>query len=200
MAIPQVYEVGAEAGVASYDYTDIASGVGYSKFYLMVSDDDSGRQYSLQPSTFYSFLVETKKTNNSVTLTFDSSPFNLPRTIRGTAYLNIGIQMEAPAGDITATFQKWDGSNATNIATPVVDSGRNTADAIVFCFEMPCTQTIITKGEQLRLVLTLDTAGTSGEYIAVGHDPLNRDGATLKPASEDTITSSNINVPFRIDL
>ena len=64
---------------------------------------------------------------------------------------------------------------------------------------MPCTETIIKKGEQLRLEIIVYVTGAA-EWIEWGHDPKNRDGTILTPSSEDTITSSRINVPFKIDL
>ena len=47
MAIPVKYRKFKETAIASYDFIDIASGIGFKKFYAVGTNSSSGKQYSL---------------------------------------------------------------------------------------------------------------------------------------------------------
>ena len=182
----------APGAIASFSFEEIASGEKFVTFYpFLTNDNASGVEASLTttPSTTYTMQVET--TSSGITRNFDSPPFNFARTAKGTAFANIGVQGDGAT--FTVQLQKWNGSSATNItAAHAVGAG---APAKIVSFKMPVTtETLIPVGEQLRFVVAISvTTGT------IGHSPNNRDGTILTPSSEDTITSTRINVPFRID-
>jgi len=188
--VPLVYRGGGENIISSYDFKDIASGIGYEVFYLMVANHGTdGVKYILTPnSAFYSYTPETVTTSGTA-YTFDSSTFNLPRVVKGTAVVNIGLDVTASGGDDTVAAQlwKWDGTTATAITAQVTAPVINTS--IMISFAIPCTETMIKQGEALRLIITM--AVNDGD-ITWGHDPAGR-------TSDTAFSSSRINVPFKVD-
>lgn len=201
MGVPRTYRKSQERIIASFNYNDIASGAGFVSFYPTITKDNSGTQYLLTNDTsIYSTVIETTRiTDGTTTLNFDTSPFNLPRTISGTAIANIGVEVSnTNSGEgYSIQIQRWDGSSATNISSEITTI--NSADAgvgTVASNQIPCTQTLIKKGEQLRIVLKVIviSPGTS----TIGHDPRNRDGTILTPTTDNSITSSVIKIPFKI--
>tara|TARA_R100001530_G_C4315863_1_gene154350 strand:- start:1046 stop:1663 length:618 start_codon:yes stop_codon:yes gene_type:complete len=186
--------------LASYSSEEIASGLLFVTNYLTVTKDNAGTQYTLTTdSGVYSSIIETTRTTDgTTTLTFDSAPFNLTRTIKGTALANIGNQANSVLSgeEYTIQIQKWDGSSATNISS-VITTERDATAATVSANQIPCTETVIAEGEQLRIVIGVVVVQAGVQKMTVGHDPRNRDGIILQPSSEDTITSSFIKIPFK---
>jgi len=185
--------------IATFSYENIESGVGYNTYYCLVTEDASVK-YSLQPNTLVYSTDDKRETTQTgvgtTTLTFDTSVFNITRTVRGTAYMSLGGQHTVAAGDFKAQLFKWDGSSATAISSEIVISFTAGVVTSIFSFEMPCTETILQEGDQLRLVLKMVVG--SGTGMSIGHDPKNLDGTVITPSTTDTITSTRINIPFKI--
>ena len=201
---PQLLKFSTAApNIASYDYNSIASGINYTTFYPLVTKD-AATQYSLQDNTkSYSSIRDTKQDAvGTTTLTFDSSGFNIQRTVRGTAFMSVGVEysLGAMANTLSVQLFKYDGSTATAISTAsVLTIGAETTQTI-YSFEMPCTETLIAEKEQLRVVIILTIpAGGGGCWLSVGHDPANFDGENVTPSTADTITSTRINIPFKLE-
>jgi len=192
----------AAQSIASFDFDSLATGINYKTFYTLITQDVA-TQYSLQDNTInYSYIRDTTQSGNGTkTLTFDSSGFNIPRTVKGTAFISIGTERNTGAGDntFTARLYKYDGSSATPISSTSTLTFGAVTDQKVISFEMPCTETLIAEGEQLRLVLTVTVASGAGTFASIGHDPANLDGGRIIPSTNDTITSTRINVPFKIE-
>ena len=194
----------ASPAIATFSFEEIAGGVKFITFYPLVTEDNSGIQYSLADNTInYSSIRESGRTSaGTTTYTFDSSEFELTRTIRGTAYLSLGVyhNLDAAAANVyAARLYKWNGSSATAITAEVVLTVEDGVVETIFSFQMPCTETIIAQGEQLRLTIRLlQSAGVTGKML-FGHDPKNLDAPNISPSSADTITSTRINVPTKID-
>ncbi|KKK66065.1 hypothetical protein LCGC14_2967820, partial [marine sediment metagenome] len=78
--------------ITTFDFTDVASGLGYESFFLCAENPSGGIGYFLN-----SLGIPGKPTTtqwlSTTTTNFDTSVFNLPRTIRGTAYVVLNTKM-----------------------------------------------------------------------------------------------------------
>jgi hypothetical protein len=192
--------------LTNYNYIELADGLGYTTFYLLATKDNTATDYVLVSNslTYSGDTVRESQQTGAATLTrtFLTSEFNKPRTVKGTAYASLGAYWNL--GVDTETFSirlyKYDGTTTTPISSEfeldVTGSG-----STVISFSLPCTQTIIKKGEQLKIVIEMEIGG-GGTTMAFGHDPKNLDGAFILPSSSvtPTITSSRINIPFKIEV
>ncbi len=197
--IPQSFPTPSEAVIATFDAEDLAGGVGDVLLFASMNEDTGAENLVLTRRVVYSSKVQTASINGTVTLTFDSAPLNLPRTAKGTAYINIGYAPSAGQNQsFSAQVQKWDGSSATDLSSEITTptfTGSNTQT--VASLELPLTQTIIKVGEQLRLIVKIIANGVS---CFIGHDPKNRDGANMSPSTANTTTILTLFMPFDIDI
>lgn len=179
----------------SFTFQEFASGQGITTFYLLNSEDDANVTSSLVSNiNNYSWSSDTN-TTVSVEKNFDTAPFALPRTIKGTAFISVGLRYNATSATIKVRLFKWDGSTETAITSQHIHTVDGNVSSVAG-IRMPCTETLIAEGEQIRLEV-VTTA--SGGNIAFGHDPQNKDGTQVTPSAQDTITSSRINIPFKIE-
>lgn len=208
MAITRVYRKAGEGATASYDFTDLASGLGYQTFYGACSKSDgAGTSFALLANILPSMRKETFIVNNgTATLGFNSSPFNLPRTIKGNAFISLGYATISDLGAGTSfavCLYKYSGTTVSLIATSqaleFLPAGalNISSQALI---QMPCTQTIIKKGDYLKLNIYIEAINPgTGTYISLGHDPTGKDGHYIKEASGAT-TIMKVNIPFKIDI
>lgn len=211
--IPQVIPRGTQTSVASYDYTDIASGLGFVTYYPCATLSGTGTlayflvtTTDVRPDQDAGGASTTNSTVSSLSINFDTSTFNLPRTAKGTAFVNFAVRN--PDADVTnckfsAQLKKVasDGTTLTNLSSAVERNygsggggalGATTTQQIFFSLAL--TQTQIKVGEKLRLtiILTLDDAS---DNIVMYHDPAGRDlsiGALYS-------TQAKVHMPFRVD-
>lgn len=189
----------AAPAIASYTFSELISGLGFIKFYLLTASSTSGTDYIMSEDTRFSSVIETTTSATEKTLTFLSSEFNIPRTVSGVAHINVGWKTVGASGAyISATLSKFDGTTTTPISSTIQSSNLAVTNTGIISLELPCTETFISQGEQLKIVVLFNAPSSSTLYS--GHDPMNRDGTHLIPSSDNSITSSNINVPFKIDL
>src|SRR3990167_1029032 len=176
---------------ASYDFQDIAEGTGVQKFFLAVNEISGAVSYGLHTDTVFS----TKKEINvgDTNITFSLSAFNLPKAIRGTAYLNCTLKTTAGTGSIiaellndvtgsivSASSQSTVGTGTTNLLIPLV-----------------VPETHFRRGEILQLKIT-DNSAASNEFI--GTDPQNRDGTNITPSTDTNgFTNSALYIPFKLE-
>lgn len=197
--IPARFLESGEGSISSYDYTDIANGLGYNNFYPGGTVDSVGTDYMLFPITIESAAKECAAAGTLTEFNFDTSAFNLQRVVKGTAFLSMNfIQNSTAAGsDVDVNLYKVDaaGTTETAISSLVEFSGAASTANQYFLLDLPLTQTMIKKGEKLRLsiaVKPLNPVVTS--YF--GSDPT--DAASANMAAGTTLTK--LAVPFRIDL
>lgn len=198
--LPINFPLPSESSIATYNYSDIASGVGYAEFFGFM---ENGGDYMLTDnSSFYS--------NASVTLigagatfnqNFDTNVFDSPRLLKGFIIANIPIIRGAGNSaktDITLTAYHVDASStATQLAQAtgesVTTAAAYTLDNFMQCFIFPAINQQFKKGDTLRINVNI-MVGNNTFYV--GHDPVNRTsvlGASLP-------TKMSFLVPFRIDL
>lgn len=184
--------------IQTFSYNDIISGLGQVDFYLHATQDDTGAKYSLTSNQPYSsgLVRESIASNNTVTRTFDSTPFNDRRVATGTALLSLGTMRNTGAGANKFTARLY--KNTSAISAEVVLTFAAVTDKTIMGFEIPLTaDTTFNKGDFLRIVVSATAIG-GGTFAGFGHDPQNLDGTNVTPSTDDTITSSRVAVPFVI--
>lgn len=204
---------------ATYEFNDIASGLGYQKFYGAVLSKMSGaiivsgavltdnEIYSHYPYLRHSTTGGFSKTKLAE-LDFDSSDFNLTRVIDGKMLLNFPYYLETGTGSgmntqFIATLYKVDGTTETFLVSgqTLTQEIAASASGSGYCaMELEIPKTKITNGDKLRITAewyVTSTAGAGQTAIAVwSFDPANRD-----PLSKfDSGTSTEFYIPFVIDL
>ncbi len=217
MVIPDTFGRRGVRAIATYNFTDIAEGTGINKFWFFTSETNGGADEHISTNQSYSMEIETDYGITSITNLvlktdedYDLSEFNLPKTIEGTAIANIGFRVNASSGTIGGAvkvlIRKWDGSSETEIAQGFSQEITTTGEEkVILVIPITIPKTHFKKGETLRVTLQgygrIGSIGNSGNGT-IGHDPFNSDGANIIPSTDSprTITSSNINIPFNLDL
>ena len=181
--------------LASYDFSDIAAGLGFETFWGTPNVDTGETKYNLLPFVVTSGNNKTS-TNRSgegtTTINFDSSTFNLPRTAKGIAYISLGeTQGSANAVSIKAQMAVMHADlSVTNISSEFESvQNANTTGIVVQLFALPLTQTTIKKGEKLRMIIKIVIDATGGSGV-LQHD--NTDS--------DIDEHLKLFMPFRIDI
>jgi len=198
MVIPTRFRTASQP-IASYDYEDIASGLGLKKFWLCNDDSLDATSYGLIDYQIYSGVIEAIQVETAdKTCNFYTPEFNHPKTVRGTGFLILGYDRNvSDTSTIKVTLAK---DNGTIICAEQTKSFSSGASAGVLTFKFECTETLIKQGEKLKLTIAIDEASGTGTWVAIGHDPINRDGTKCAPTSDDSITASYVLIPFKLDL
>ena len=136
--------------VASYNYTDVANGLGYELFYGVAYKDSVGEKQMLSP------LLVDQDGEVLGSSTLDGSSFNTSKTVKGTAVLN-GLKLTN--GTVTAKLQHYDGSTATDISSAIITS--TITNGNTFTMLLPLTEKLFRAGDNIRLILTLSAGHVS---------------------------------------
>lgn len=201
MGVPQVYRKSDERAIATFDFVDIASGLGNVIFFGIASTEGSTVSYHLlTESNVWSEPVGTTQTGNGTKeINFDTSTFNLPRTAKGTAYLSAGVGASGgQTTKITAQLIHVDsGATETTITDEIVSQVQPSTTGIVF-LPLPITEKHFKKGEILRLEIKITHAGgvNNSDF---GHDPQNQEFGNITPSAADT-TVMRLIMPFKVDI
>ncbi len=175
--------------LASYDWTDIVNGLGYSRFYLI---KQAGGTYKLNDNASFSNIGQVA--NNAV-YTFNSSVFNGPRTIRGTAFLEVAevILAKSPVAalSVVGVLKLVSGTTKTLCTFPTMNQTGATATNNYYLNISSADISIINvkQGDYLQLEITL---GGSDGYGQMHIDPAMLNALALG--------TTKLSVPFRIDL
>ena len=127
--IPPAYPDVIEPAVVTFNFSDLASGFGYETINCFDIINDTTVSYGAGTSTIFgnvgitdsAVFGETSFTKQ-LDLNFDTSTFNLPRNIKGVAYMNISFGVRTiSAGDclgycIVKLFH-FDGSTEIQLGT-----------------------------------------------------------------------------------
>ena len=225
MPLPIVFRRGNPAQIASYSFSDVATGLGYMKFFAgrsLSSNVLSNVQYSsgvADPSTAheqnYTHVSSLNNTTFSkqIDLDFDAL-LSQTRRIKGFGVVSASLACTATGGGTGACYalarvRKWDGSTETEIAASV--SGVQLTSAMTpsnarTSLDVNIPETLIKKGEYLRLTIEVwakhSSGGAAYTDIYLAHDPA---GNTTGTAAWDDVggsTPSDLSFlcPVRIDL
>ncbi len=189
----------ARQSIISYDWVDDADGTGFVGYFLFGTEDNTAKDYHLGRNAVYSEDIEVLDGTDE---DFDLTPFNNPRTIKGTAILSVPYNLwpdnQVASVYITCKIRKWDGSTETELASVISSTQSTTATVVkqgVWCIRIDIPETLFREGETLRLNIVPSVVGAgAGKSFRYGIDPKNRTGVTTNP-----ITESKIFIPFKID-
>lgn len=188
-----------EGSLTSYDWVDISDGTGYVKFYGYNSISSTGTTYHLTREIIYSAEVSNLATSKE----FSLAPFNTPKLVRGTAFVNFSCSPSAitTGGDFyyIVTIYHVRSAVATSIGSVQTATQATTGVALDyrFCLNIPLTATTFKPGDYLKV--KLDLTKVSGTYdMNTGNDPANRTDSYLADSSYPSQFVAAI--PFKIDL
>ncbi len=176
--------------IETFDFSDIASGLGFELYYGTTYFDTTSTHWSLLPTALQTRATTTNQGGQgTLTINFDTSVFNLPRTAKGTAYISLNDKGSLTSstsikGQIAIVHAD---STATNISSEFETIQALTSDTPEL-LALPLTQTTIKKGEKLRMILKIVVDATGGTGT-LNHDNTNA----------DTKKHLKLLMPFRIE-
>lgn len=220
-----------EGAVASYNWTDISEGTGIVTFYGYTHKETTTMGYAISQTADYADQIYTEASSDVTSptklmdLDFDTSPFNLPKKIKGKVKITLTVGGGAKTAGtsrtadiyVIAKVRKWNGTteteiaNATSKTVSVGAGGTGKLDFYTMNFEVNvATIQNFKKGETLRVTLeyygTVTGATTTVTWFYLMHDPMNRTTSYSMPAGEsgtgataDTIILK-MHIPFVLDL
>ncbi len=225
MALPQRIPPVLEKAIATFNFTDIDEGLGFIHLKGFGTESFSATTLGISKNDIFSDPIETKGVDavalggaNGVfaiegTLDFDTSIFNLPRTLKGTAYINGSMAVLRNSGTanptlyIAFTIYHFDGSTETSLGTvntTKISDTDGVADIKSFSCEITLTEKHFKKGDKIRVTADFFVSRSAQQVVTVtaviAHDPQNRNGETLITDASANHTTLNMFIPFRIDL
>lgn len=204
--------------VASFDFSDIASGTGYENYYPMSRENTSGITYNLTSQQIYSadnYRDVVRSGSSEVEFTkdrdddFDLTEFKFAKTASGVMSINIPYIYESDSAVNPNSFyfvvrlRKWDGTTETEVAsvqTETVDSIATTAAYDLFSCGVDVPKTHFRVGDILRVTIEVWTEFTGAFQqlsIAYGISPNNQASEYL--TTEFETTQSLVQVPFDLE-
>jgi hypothetical protein len=216
MAIPTVFSQKGSDAVASYDWLDVTSGVGYRKYYLAISQLSGSNLYFMTPQNMdastYPYLTGNDGSAgglvNRQDLDFDIE-FKIPAQLKGDLIFNITHTEYNTANTnssyVVANIYHVKGVTETLLATASspVRTSASTDSANPSCWrealKMPITLKKFAVGDKLRVNVLYyfghNGAGTG--YYTLYLDPTNH--ATTTPVVTESKIAA-IDAPFKIDI
>ena len=214
MGVPELYRRGGNV-VASYDWLDLTSGVGYRKYYACASAINAATVFFLTPRILDSmpWIATAEIALTDFTLYIDKDfdiTFNVPATIKGNAYINALFSMN---GTIAGTTTAYVVVNIYHVrSTTETSIGTNTkqlertisGDETKYwkeCVEVVCSEKIFAVGDKLRINIQIYGKEASGNQTTLNlyFDPAG--GASYTDVDGRTVTSDLVcDVPFKIVL
>lgn len=190
--MPINFPLPSENAVASYNQEDIASGVGWVKFYCGVTDDGNYILTTIPFTSSVSSQYSILTTADASTITFESSAFNSPRMVGGKMLVKYPCTTGAVSGNRTWTIALYKNTTSlvsvSAITLPADRGGYYTAALTV-------PDTVIGIGDVIKVVFVQ----TAGSNLYLIHDPSDEfDG--IIGGTDAGHSSLQCYIPFRIKL
>jgi hypothetical protein len=203
--LPVNFQIPAEGAVASYNWTDVASGSGYVTYYL----GGILTTYFMSETRFYSGHASggsyTSFTLNAASPIMDKDfdiLINRPITIKGLAIINVPFLKNNVGGDqnLKVYIRKWTGVVETDIVSATGSSANDVTTAQVLGCLLTVPTTTFKKGEYLRITIQIEQTSAVAYSGWVAHDPM--EVAIAGDTSPfDTVTRQLVaQIPVRIEL
>jgi len=202
--------------IASYNYTDIAEGTGTVIFYLLTIRDDDSQKYVLtnqqisstsSDNNFRKGIGADPAPGRTESITFDLSPLNVPKTIRGNFYASISYAAAAAESssvgfeinyiklykvDVDSnTTELFSDTNTT--ASVDIETTSTDGEGAYYITGGNISRTHLKKGEYIRLIINVTATNLSNQggtgYILT--DPAGSEYGGISGASK-------IYVPFEL--
>lgn len=218
--LPLAFPIPTPSAIASYNYTDIATGTGFVTYYCAITTDSTGQDEILTPQVVFS--DETNSTWVSPTgnggdpfvkvgdLDFDLSTFNLPQTLKGTAVINGSFAVNTDGSVscyIIFKIRHWDGTTETDIGSVQTETiDKNSPSFQTFLVEVSLTEKHFKKGETLRVTAEVweqNIHNAAAGDVQLCHDPKDRTVALVTPAAGGTnfeTSQLRIDIPYKLDI
>lgn len=199
MVVPIVYRKQGEGTIATYDWYDFGSSLGYKRFYAGANDDAGGAKYYLitqQIASDYTKCVITASGGGGTEANFDVM-FNRPTTIKGDALVNYTART-AGGGGVTVQviiYHVTSGGVETQLGT-ATHAGVAAATQYRQCLKIALTQKSFKAGESLRLCVI--AVGGATDYIDI--DPAARRTFVETGTGANIYSDFFVDIPFKIDL
>ena len=212
------------SAIATYDYTDVASGTGYSVFYG--GTVNTSGSYVLADNSYYSNTVTTWRVATATMTKLIDADFdvqiNRPLIVDGDfiVSLSLGIGRKTPAAPGYTTTANLSGAiilddGSENVLGTFTSTNLVAVDASepfktkVMTMSTPVSLTQFKSGNILRVTIEgwakVDSAYEA--YVGIGHDAKNRnDPEAVRKTIYDESTSSygptimEVHVPFKVDV
>ena len=207
MGFPIVYRQDKERFIATFDFVEIASGLGFTTFLGTASEDGSGVSYHLLTNAdAWSDPIGTERTGVGTTeLNFDTSPFNLQRVAKGTAYFSAGMG-QAGSGETAKIIVQLIHVDSDSVETTIsseITTATKTASGttgVMYFVPIPITEKIFEQGSSLRLEVKMVKV-SGGNLLIIGHDPANQfqTASNFDPANGGT-TTMRLFMPFKLPI
>lgn len=168
--------------IVSYSYSDVANGLGFINFWVYRAETTGDADYNGLTATAWESCIDgAEVTQYTWTLAysptdpfprtqihdFDTSDFNVPRTVRGDLHITGRYTWDIGVANRTATLKfdliKYDGTTETTIATYTTHTLTDSVANQDYHFIAPCAQTTIAPGDILRLRITWTLNGTDNQ-------------------------------------
>jgi hypothetical protein len=188
-----------ESAIASYDFFDLATGVGYKEFYAMDGVNDTTNEKGL--ITFATIKANNGSTTAGagVTLDFDMVA-NSPLTLQGNAYVQTSWAYDTlGSGDTITTYVKLykvSGGTPTQLGATQTISELFTSSGTTYTTrtgKMVIPLTLLKIGDTLRLEVVLPSYTGGGKYWQLQHNP---NGVV---ATGQQTTQTKLLLPIKID-
>ena len=179
--------------IASYNWVDMNAGTGLEDYYCMQQTNTGGTTYHLITQAYagQGTAASYGRTIGASTCNFDTTVFNLPRSIRGTAYLSCEVNGDSTATvTISAKLQKVSKGVASDISstiTKTISVSTSVVKSGVFLAIPITSKTYLAINDYIRLVFT---CSTDNGTIKIGVDPL----------SANDMIPLKISIPYAVEV
>lgn len=204
MGVPKKYRNIRENRIASYDWTDISSGIGYIEFYgcqEQIVESGSQNDYGVLMTQAINSAVLTVRVDNGNYgkdgFSFETSEFNMPRVINGEVWISGGGKENGNSGgdDLYLEMKKIKTDDSEESLGSVVVGKWGGSEERNFFGRITISNHKIKQGEKLKLVLDA-TKGSDTSDITIGTSPIDKNPKNWT----DTTSQLKIAIPFNINL
>lgn len=214
MPIPVIYRKSNENALTSYDWYDLANGVGYKTFYPMFTNQGTNTEVKiLTPEPLYSSKIASGNaaTNNTFNLTFTKHAtiggdvsLSIPAVVYGDTSISMAIKIYKSSGGVDTQL-----GSTTSATLTTAHGAQYLWGATGFNVVVPTTT--FANGDILKLQIESTNPQASTQFFYF-HDPASR---SVTSALNDDVdwgmldgnavtgvqsTASKLNIPFKIDL
>ena len=198
----------ASPAIASYDYLDYVSSVGYRNFYATMAETSSGMVYFLSTTAMDSTFKSTELRRITATgagasteKNFDVT-FNTSAIMNGTAYINFSLRLVNAngAGTVSFTLYKVVGGVESTIGTAITPTNACVATDIYSRMNIPIVIPTTTFSPTDTLRLEVIVSCTAGNSLYVTVDPTSIQTFTETTTGGTIATSLLVRIPFLTDI
>jgi hypothetical protein len=199
--LPVNFPIPAEQAIATYDWYDLASGVGYKSFYamkLMLVSTNVARLTTNE--SLFSWRENTGGNNQAIDIDFDVT-LNNNLVVYGDALISIPYVYNTGgsglSSTLTASIYKVVGGVETQLGSTATEnismsSASSTGDVWSAGITLPLT--VFKAGDTLRLTITAGAMGAN-KYLWIFHNPCNY----TNTATGKTTSKLEMALPIKVD-